>query len=66
MSSHFKRAVMKATIDQIVNLAEKEVSGHIDDIAAILRTYTNAELKTYHRRLSQLSECVVKEQKSRK
>jgi hypothetical protein len=54
----FRRVAMKATISQIVDLAEHEVGSHLDEIIDILSEMTDKELIIYQRRLAQLSKAV--------
>lgn len=56
---------MKATIMQIVDLAEHEVSSHLDEIIGILDELDDKELIIYKRRLGQLSKAVTDVQKKR-
>jgi len=65
MIKQFRRVAMKTTISQIVDLAEHEVSSHLDEIIDILDEFSDIELIIYRRRLGQLSKAVQDVQKKR-
>jgi len=58
LTKHFRRAVMKKAITEIVELAENEVGAHLDEVKGIIRELSSEELVVYQRRLKQLLKAV--------